>query len=288
MKSALPAQKDGPRINEEIRSKEVQLIDSTGDNKGVVDTQAALGMAEAAGLDSGRDFSQFHPARLQNPGFRQVQIPGAEESGRSPQKAEGRRDQGDQAPADDRRSRLRREDALDEALLRRRRQGQDHLALPRPRNGAPGARLQAAQPRQGRHRARSPRSNRSRASKAGRWSCCWRRAKRRRLSTINSAARSSRAAFCVSRQAQRFSASQRPAQLAPPPAPCQVPEPASPDRWPVPLAPLSPSRMLTLTAPCRELTVPETLALAVARIADLAVRHGQADSGRLGRNRPFR
>jgi len=51
MKSALPAQKDGPRINEEIRSKEVQLIDATGDNKGVVDTQVALGMAEAAGLD---------------------------------------------------------------------------------------------------------------------------------------------------------------------------------------------------------------------------------------------
>jgi translation initiation factor IF-3 len=51
MKSALPAQKDGPRINEEIRSREVQLIDSTGDNKGVVDTQVALGMATAAGLD---------------------------------------------------------------------------------------------------------------------------------------------------------------------------------------------------------------------------------------------
>ena len=51
MKSALPAQKDGPRVNEEIRSREVQLIDSTGDNKGVVDTQAALAMAVAAGLD---------------------------------------------------------------------------------------------------------------------------------------------------------------------------------------------------------------------------------------------
>jgi len=51
MKSALPAQKDGPRINEEIRSREVQLIDTTGDNKGVVETQAALAMAVAAGLD---------------------------------------------------------------------------------------------------------------------------------------------------------------------------------------------------------------------------------------------
>jgi len=51
MKSALPVQKDGPRINEEIRSREVQLIDSTGDNKGVVDFQTAMSMAEAAGLD---------------------------------------------------------------------------------------------------------------------------------------------------------------------------------------------------------------------------------------------
>ena len=51
MKSALPAQKDGPRINEEIRVREIQLIDSTGDNKGVVDIQTARSMAEAAGLD---------------------------------------------------------------------------------------------------------------------------------------------------------------------------------------------------------------------------------------------
>jgi len=51
MKSALPAQKDGPRVNEEIRSREVQLIDNTGDNKGVVETQAAIAMAVAAGLD---------------------------------------------------------------------------------------------------------------------------------------------------------------------------------------------------------------------------------------------
>ena len=51
MKSALPATKDGPRINDEIRNREVQLIDSTGDNKGVIDTQTALKMAEAAGLD---------------------------------------------------------------------------------------------------------------------------------------------------------------------------------------------------------------------------------------------
>lgn len=51
IKSALPVQKDGPRINQEIRVREVQLIDSNGDNKGVVDIQTALNMAETAGLD---------------------------------------------------------------------------------------------------------------------------------------------------------------------------------------------------------------------------------------------
>ena len=51
MKPAQPAQKDGPRINEEIRVREIQLIDSTGDSKGVVDILTARSMAEAAGLD---------------------------------------------------------------------------------------------------------------------------------------------------------------------------------------------------------------------------------------------
>jgi translation initiation factor IF-3 len=51
MKSALPVQKDGPRINEEIRAREVQLIDATGHNHGPTPIQAALDMAQAAGLD---------------------------------------------------------------------------------------------------------------------------------------------------------------------------------------------------------------------------------------------
>ncbi len=51
MKAALPVQKEGPRINEEIRAREVQLIDTSGDNKGAVDIQTALELAQAAGLD---------------------------------------------------------------------------------------------------------------------------------------------------------------------------------------------------------------------------------------------
>jgi translation initiation factor IF-3 len=51
MRTAPPVQKDGPRINEEIRSREVQLIDQTGHNHGTVDFNAAITMAQEAGLD---------------------------------------------------------------------------------------------------------------------------------------------------------------------------------------------------------------------------------------------
>ena len=51
MRTPQPVQKDGPRLNEEIRSREVQLIDQTGANHGVVDTQIALAKAVEAGLD---------------------------------------------------------------------------------------------------------------------------------------------------------------------------------------------------------------------------------------------
>ncbi|HET9816585.1 MAG TPA: translation initiation factor IF-3, partial [Xanthobacteraceae bacterium] len=51
MRSAQPAPKDGPRINEEIRVREVQLIDQTGHNHGPVEIQIALDKAQEAGLD---------------------------------------------------------------------------------------------------------------------------------------------------------------------------------------------------------------------------------------------
>ena len=51
MKAAPPVQKDGPRVNEEIRVREVQLIDQQGTNHGTVPIQAALERATEAGLD---------------------------------------------------------------------------------------------------------------------------------------------------------------------------------------------------------------------------------------------
>ncbi len=51
MKAAPPVQKDGPRVNDEIRNREVQLIDQAGTNLGTVPIQQALEKASEAGLD---------------------------------------------------------------------------------------------------------------------------------------------------------------------------------------------------------------------------------------------
>ena len=51
IRPAQPAPKDGPRINEETRVREVQLIDQTGHNHGPVEVQIALQKAQDAGLD---------------------------------------------------------------------------------------------------------------------------------------------------------------------------------------------------------------------------------------------
>lgn len=42
---------DGPRINEDIRAKEVRLIDAEGENRGIVSIKEALAIAEEYGLD---------------------------------------------------------------------------------------------------------------------------------------------------------------------------------------------------------------------------------------------
>jgi len=51
MRAPPPVQKDGPRVNEEIRSREVQLIDQTGNNHGPMDVRLAIEKAQEAGLD---------------------------------------------------------------------------------------------------------------------------------------------------------------------------------------------------------------------------------------------
>lgn len=51
MKAPPPVQKDGPRVNEEIRAREVQLIDKDGQNRGAMPASQALQIAAEAGLD---------------------------------------------------------------------------------------------------------------------------------------------------------------------------------------------------------------------------------------------
>ncbi len=51
MKAPPTPQKDGQRINRDIRVREVQLIDQDGQNRGVVEHAEALQMAEEASLD---------------------------------------------------------------------------------------------------------------------------------------------------------------------------------------------------------------------------------------------
>jgi translation initiation factor IF-3 len=51
MRAALPVTKDGPRINDDIREREVHLIDKDGANRGTVPIAEALSIAQEAGLD---------------------------------------------------------------------------------------------------------------------------------------------------------------------------------------------------------------------------------------------
>jgi translation initiation factor IF-3 len=51
MRAPPPVAKDGPRINDEIREREVHLIDKDGANRGTVPISEALALAQEAGLD---------------------------------------------------------------------------------------------------------------------------------------------------------------------------------------------------------------------------------------------
>ena len=51
MRAAAPVQKDGPRTNEDIRVREVQLIDKDGTNRGLTPINEAIALARESGLD---------------------------------------------------------------------------------------------------------------------------------------------------------------------------------------------------------------------------------------------
>jgi translation initiation factor IF-3 len=51
MRNLPPPVKDGPRVNNDIRVREVQVIDTEGNNLGTLQTQDAIRIAEQEGLD---------------------------------------------------------------------------------------------------------------------------------------------------------------------------------------------------------------------------------------------
>ena len=51
MRAPVPVQKEGPRVNDEIRAREVQLIDQDGQNHGTLEFRDAMARAQEAGLD---------------------------------------------------------------------------------------------------------------------------------------------------------------------------------------------------------------------------------------------
>ena len=51
MRAPPTPQKEGPRINRDIRAREVQLIDAEGQNRGKTEIAEALRLAEEASLD---------------------------------------------------------------------------------------------------------------------------------------------------------------------------------------------------------------------------------------------
>ena len=51
MNGQMPPKDDGPRVNDAITSNTVLVIDDEGEKRGVMKTEAALALAEEAGLD---------------------------------------------------------------------------------------------------------------------------------------------------------------------------------------------------------------------------------------------
>ena len=147
---AMPApQKDGPRANRDIRGvREVQLIDDTGQNRGVVPFPDALQMAEEAGLDL------VEIAPNSTPPVCKILDYGKFRFHEQKKAAEARKKQ---KTVEVKEIKLR--PGIDDhdydvkmramkALLRGRRQSEGHAALPRSRDGATNLGLQGAGPGQ--------------------------------------------------------------------------------------------------------------------------------------------
>ncbi len=136
-RSAQPTPKeDDHKINSKIDAREVRLIDAEGENRGVIPTRQALCMAEEAGLDLVEISPDAEPpvCKILDYGKFKFQEQKKAAEARKKQKVIEIKEIKMRPIIDDHDYDVKT--ARDEAVLRRRRQGQDHLALPRPRNGA--------------------------------------------------------------------------------------------------------------------------------------------------------
>ena len=132
--SSAACQKDGPRINGNPRPRS-PLTTRMATTK----SPSPCGRGQAA-QEPASTWSRFRPTRRRQSSRFSTTANTQYQEQRKPRRARSkdRRGQGTDVPADDRRSRLRREAAIDERFFETATRS-GHLALPRPRDGAPGS-----------------------------------------------------------------------------------------------------------------------------------------------------
>ena len=139
-----PSRNDGPRVNHQINVPNVRLVREDGSMVGVVTTREAISMAADAGLDLVEVSPNAEPpvCKILDLGKFKYEEQKSKNEARKKQKVVELKEI--KLRPEHRQPRLRGEDARDPPLLRGRRQGEDHHALPRPRDGAPGSRHEGA------------------------------------------------------------------------------------------------------------------------------------------------
>ncbi len=145
-----------PRINDRIHVNEVRLVGPNGEQVGIVRIEDALRLAREADLDLVEVAAQARPPVAKLMDYGKFKYESAQKARESREPGEHRH-QGDEAPPEDRRPRLRDQEGSRRALPQGRRQGEDHHHVPRSRAEPPRARLQPAEEagrgrRRGRHR----------------------------------------------------------------------------------------------------------------------------------------
>src|SRR5689334_21908512 len=131
------------RVNHRIRVPEVRVVLEDGGMLGVMSTQQALREAEERGLDLVEVNPKAAPPVCKILDFGKFKYE-EKKRARGETQADRRRGEGEQAPAEDRRPRPRREAPGRTAVHRVGQQGEVHVALPRPRDRPSAARADAA------------------------------------------------------------------------------------------------------------------------------------------------